>query len=134
MTSEIHSFGLERGLTREVGALTDAVVKAFGRRKSSTGLADWVGGGGVKRGWGGSATWLFLRCSGVDGIDEGGEDAARVGEDVSEPTGMFSGSNSRSGMGGEINGRRVIRNKTRRSNALGDGQVLATRNKILRTS
>ena len=118
MTSDIHSFGLERGRTREVGALTDAVVKAFGRRNSSTGTADWEGGGGVRRGCRGSATWLFLRCSGVDGIEGGGEDAARVGEDVSEPTGMFSGSNSRSGTIGEINGRRVIRSKRRRRRAL----------------
>ena len=52
------------------------------------------------------------------GIEEGGEDAASVGEDVSEPVGMFSGSNSRSGTGGVINGRRVIRRRTRRRNAL----------------
>ena len=118
MISDSHSFGLESGLTSEVGALTEAVVKALGRRKSSTGVGDCVGGGGVRRGWGGRAMWLFLRWSGVDGTEEGGEDAARVGEDVSEPAGMFSGSNSRSGMGGEIRGRRVIRNKARRSNAL----------------
>ena len=118
MTSASHSFGLDSGLTRDVGALTDEVVKAFGRRYSSTGIGDWVGGGGVRRGWGGSATWLFLRWSGVDGRDDGGELAANVGDEVSEPAGMLSGSNSRSGMGGESNGRRVIRSKASRSNAL----------------
>ncbi len=64
--------------------------------------------------------WLFFRCSGVDGIDDGGEEAAKVGEDVTEPDGTFSGSNSRSGMGEETRGRRVIRNKARRRSALKD--------------
>lgn len=40
MTSESHSFGLERGLIREVGALTEDVVKAFGSRYSSTGMGE----------------------------------------------------------------------------------------------
>ena len=50
MTSDSHSFGLASGLTRDVGALTEDVVKAFGSKNSSTGIADWVGGGGVKSG------------------------------------------------------------------------------------
>lgn len=62
--------------------------------------------------------WLFFRCSGVDGAEGGGDEAAKVGEEVSEPDGMFSGSNSRSGMGGATKGRRVIRSSARRRRAL----------------
>ena len=82
----------------------------------------------MRRGCGGSATWLFLRCSGVDGRDDGGEVAANVGEvDASESAGRFSGSNSRSGIGGESSGRRVMRSKARRSTVLIEGFAYARR-------
>ncbi len=70
--------------------------------------------------------WLFFRCSGVGGTEVGGEVAASVGDEVSEPAGMFSGSNSRSGMGGDTKGRRVIRKRARRSSALSRMLVLIT--------
>lgn len=49
-----------------------------------------MGGGGVSSGWTGRGMWLFLRCSGVESTDEGGDEGASVGEDVSDPDGMFS--------------------------------------------
>lgn len=62
---------------------------------------------------------MFLRCSGVDGREEGGEEGARVGEDAaSEGAGKEAGSNSRSGMGGEIKGLLVILSKSKRRTAL----------------
>ena len=48
MISAIQSLGLVIALIREVGVLTDAVVRALGRRYSSTGWGDWFGGGGVR--------------------------------------------------------------------------------------
>lgn len=118
MISANHSLGFARGLTREVGAFTEAVVKAFGRRNSSTGIGECVGGGGVSSGWMGRGIWLFLRCSGVDSTESGGEEGASVGEDVSDPPGIFSGSNSRSGIGDDSRGRRVIRSNKSRNSAL----------------
>ena len=55
--------------------------------------------------------------------------AASVGDDVSDPAGMLSGSNSRSGMGGESRGRRVMRSKASRRHALKrrSGNCLYTR-------
>lgn len=82
------------------------------------GSLDVAGGGCTRSGCGGSATWLFLRCSGVDGIDGGGEEGTRVGEDVSEPSGIMVGSMSRSGIGGARRGRRVIRKSRKRKAAL----------------
>ena len=68
--------------------------------------------------------WLFLRWSGVEGKEDGGDEGAKVGEEVSEPAGRFSGSNSRSGIGGDTNGRRVIRSRTIRRSALTHGLVM----------
>lgn len=51
-------------------------------------------------------------------MDDGGEDGAKVGEEVSDAGGRSDGSKSRSGIGGESNGRRVIRNRSIRSSAL----------------
>lgn len=124
MISDSHSLGLASGFTSEVGAFTDAVVSALGRRNSSTGIGDCVGGGGVSSGCTGRGMWLFLRCSGVESTDEGGDEGASVGEDVSDPDGMFSGSNSRSGSEGSSRGRRVIRSSTSRSSALENGPVM----------
>ncbi len=67
---------------------------------------------------------MFLRCSGVDSTEDGGDEGASVGEDVSDPDGMFSGSNSRSGSEGSSSGRRVIRSRTSRSSALENGPVM----------
>ncbi len=61
---------------------------------------------------------MFFKCSGVDGIDEGGEEGARVGEELSEPGGKTAGSKSRSGTGVLRTGRRVIRRIKRRRMAL----------------
>jgi hypothetical protein len=72
----------------------------------------------VRSGCGGNATWLFLRWSGVDGMEGGAEEGASVGEAISEPSGSIEGSKSRSGMGGERSGRRVIRKSTSRRNVL----------------
>ena len=101
-----------------MGALTDVGRSALDRRKSSTGSLDVGGGGCTKSGCGGNATWLFRRCSGVDGIEGGGDEGAKVGEDVSESSGSIDGSKSRSGIGGDKSGRRVIRRSTRRKAAL----------------
>lgn len=81
---------------------------------------DFVGGGGVRSGCRGRGTWLFLRWSGVAGGDEGGEEGASVGDDDTDgdANGMEAGSNSRSGMGGDSNGRRVILSMNRRRTAL----------------
>ena len=78
-----------------------------------------MGGGGVRRGCNGKGSWLFLRCSGVDGREEGGEDGARVGDAAASASrGTAEGSNSRSGIGGLSTGLLVIRNKTSRRIAL----------------
>jgi hypothetical protein len=61
---------------------------------------------------------LFLRCSGVAGGDEEGEEGVRVGVDALDGSGSEAGSKSRSGIGGESKGRLVIRNKRRRRIAL----------------
>jgi len=105
---------------RQVGSRTDDVFRAFGRRKSSTGNGDCWGGGGVSNGCRGRGVWLFFRCSGVEGRDDGAEEGARVGEDVSETSdeGSAAGSNSRSGIGGETIGRLVIRRIINRKTAL----------------
>lgn len=60
----------------------------------------------------------------MERTDEGGDEGASVGEDVSDPDGMFSGSNSRSGSEGSSSGRRVIRSNTSRSSALENGPVM----------
>jgi hypothetical protein len=63
--------------------------------------------------------WLFLRWSGVRGGEPGAEEGARVGElDTDDVSGNAEGSNSRSGMGGEASGRRVVRRISNRSIAL----------------
>lgn len=70
-------------------------------------------------GCGGSGTWLFLRCSGVAGREDGGEEGARVGEEAaSDGAGKAEGSNSRSGTKGETRGLRVILRRTNRKAAL----------------
>ena len=51
-------------------------------------------------------------------MEGGSDEGASVGEDTSEPSGSIEGSKSRSGMGGERSGRRVIRRSTSRRNAL----------------
>lgn len=61
---------------------------------------------------------MFLRCSGVSGGDEGGDEGARVGEDVLDGGGKLAGSMSRSGIGGDKIGRRVMRRRAKRSIAL----------------
>jgi hypothetical protein len=97
--SPIQSLGELRVLSSDVGTLTEEGNNAFERRYSSIG-AWFVGGGGcVMSGWIGSGMWLFLRCSGVEGIDEGREDGARVGDELSELGGRVAGSKSRSGTG-----------------------------------
>lgn len=117
-TSPNQSLGELRLLRREVGTLTEEGDNAFDKRNSSMGA--WlVGGGGcAMSGWTGSCTWLFFRCSGVDGIEEGGEDGARVGEVSAEPGGSVAGSKSRSGTGVLSTGRRVMRSISSRRTAL----------------
>jgi hypothetical protein len=44
---------------------TDAVVKALGKRYSSTVISECRGGGGANKGCGGIGTLLFLKWSGV---------------------------------------------------------------------
>ena len=63
---------------------------------------------------------MFFRCSGVDGIEEGGDEGAKVGEDVSDcdDGGNIDGSKSRSGIGGDRSGRLVILTIRRRNIAL----------------
>ena len=62
---------------------------------------------------------MFLKCSGVDGSDVGGEDGARVGDGASSASsGRAEGSKSRSGMRGDINGLFVILSRMRRKKAL----------------
>ena len=92
-------------MTRDVGFFTDDVVRALDRRKSSTTEVLLVGGGAVSSGCGGNGSWLFRKCSGVPGGDEPNEDGTRVGDDWVEGGGKLSGSTSRSGIGGDINGR-----------------------------
>ena len=101
-----------------MGAFTDDVDRALDRRKSSTTDVLLVGGGDVRSGWGGNGSWLFSRCSGVPGGDEPNEDGTRVGDDWVEGGGKLSGSMSRSGIGGDINGRRVIRKRVNLSMTL----------------
>lgn len=98
-------------MTSTVGFFTDDVVKALDRRKSSTTDVLLVGGGAERSGWGGKGSWLFRKCSGVPGGDDPSEDGTRVGDDPVEGGGKVSGSMSRSGIGGDINGRRVIRKR-----------------------
>lgn len=101
-----------------MGFFTDDVVRAFDRRKSSITVVLLVGGGAVRRGWGGNGSWLFRKCSGVPGGDEPNEDGTRVGDERVEGGGKLSGSMSRSGIGGDINGRRVIRKRVNLSTTL----------------
>ena len=54
----------------------------------------------------------------MDGMDEGGDDGARVGEEFSELGGKVAGSKSLSGTGVLSTGRRVIRRIKRRRIAL----------------
>lgn len=60
---------------------------------------------------------LFLRCSGVSGKEDGSEEEASVGE-LSVEGGNVVGSISRSGIGGDIVGLRVMRRSMRRRIAL----------------
>jgi hypothetical protein len=88
----------------------------------------------VSSGWGGSGTRLFRRCVGVAGGEESDE-GAMVEEGVSGEVGRVAGSKSRSGMGGERKGRRVIRRRIMRRRALKSGSVIegeqATRKRTL---
>ena len=87
-----------------------------------TGSGSSRGGGGTRSGCGGKGTWLFRKCSGVDGSELGGEDGASVGEVATSELsdeGSWAGSKSRSGMGGESSGRRVMRRMSKRRVALG---------------
>lgn len=61
---------------------------------------------------------MFLRCSGVVGGEDAGEDGASVGDDALEGGGSAAGSKSRSGIGGDKRGLRVIRKRIIRSVAL----------------
>jgi len=54
----------------------------------------------------------------VLGGEEPNEDGTRVGDEWVEGGGKLSGSISRSGIGGDINGRRVIRKSVNLSTAL----------------
>ena len=67
----------------------------------------------------------------MDGIELGREVGARVGEEVSdsEDGGNRDGSKSRSGIGGESSGRRVMRNNSRRSTALKKRMLVMTRSR-----
>lgn len=105
-------------MTSDIGCLTDDVVRTLERRKSSTAVVLLVGGGEERSGWGSSGSWLFRKCSGVPGGDEPKEDGARVGEEWVEGGGKLSGSMSRSGIGGDINGRRVMLKSINLSTAL----------------
>lgn len=63
--------------------------------------------------------WLFLRCSGVDNVDGGELDGTSVDDEVSESRGgRLEGSKSRSGIGGDTKGLRVILRSTMRKTAL----------------
>lgn len=62
--------------------------------------------------------WLFLRCSGVAGGEEDGDDGASVGDDAFDEGGNEVGSKSRSGIGGDSKGLRVIWSRRRRRIAL----------------
>lgn len=116
-TSDSHSCGDEYDRTRVSGGLTDAVVKALGRRYSSIATSERGGGGTASGVCCGKGTRLFLRCSGVTGREDGREEGAIVGE-VSVEDGSVVGSMSRSGIGGEINGLRVILRSMKRRIAL----------------
>jgi hypothetical protein len=110
--------GDESVRTRDVDGLTEDVVRAFGRRKSSTDESERAGDGSARSGWGGRGMWLFLIWSGVAGGEEEGEDGARVGDDVLDEGGNETGSKSRSGIGGLRSGLRVIRSRTNRRKVL----------------
>ena len=104
---------------RDVDGFTEEVVSDFDSRKSSTLASDR---GELRSGCMGRGTWLFLRCSGVAGGEEVGEDGASVGDDVLDCGGNGIGSKSRSGMGGESKGRLVTLSKTVRRSTL-NGRV-----------
>ena len=94
---------------RAVGFLTEEVDSAFGNRYSSTGASLDNAEGLLKLELDKSSeTWLFLRCSGVIRGESGCDDGASVGEDDVDCDSTTAGSNSRSGRGGVINGRRVV--------------------------
>lgn len=78
----------------------------------------FVGGGEVRSGCGRRGTWLFRKWSGVLGEELEGDEGARVGEDVVDEGDRAVGSISRSGIGGETSGRRVMRRSTNRNIAL----------------
>jgi hypothetical protein len=118
MLSAIHSRGDSSGLMSDMGCFTDDVVNTLEMRKSSITVILLVGGGVVRSGWGGNGSWLFRKCSGVAGGDEPKEDETRVGDEWVEDGGKFSGSMSRSGIGGDTNGRRVIFKSINLSTAL----------------
>ena len=111
MLSAIHSPGDSSGLMSDMGCFTDDVVNTLERRKSSMAVVLLVGGGVERSGWGGNGSWLFRKCSGVPGGDEPKEDETRVGDEWVERGVRHSGSISRSGIGGDINGRRVMRKR-----------------------
>ena len=67
---------------------------------------------------------MFLRCSGVTGGEEEGDDGASVGEDALEGE-STDGSNSLSGTGGDTSGLRVMRSKERRREALADSMYVS---------
>lgn len=74
------------------------------------------GGGGVSiRAEGCKGTRLFLRWSGVGGGDDEGVVGASVGEEWMDDGSKEAGSISRSGMGGDNNGLRVILRRVNRS-------------------
>ena len=54
----------------------------------------------------------------MPGGEGGGEEATRVGDEVVDTDGRLAGSRSLSGIGGERQGRRVVRRRIRRRIAL----------------
>ena len=69
---------------------------------------------------------MFLRCSGVPGGVEEGEEGTRVGDEVVEEGDKEVRSKSRSEIGGESKGRCVMRNRTSRKIALNGGRSKST--------
>ena len=130
MPSASQCTGLLSGFIRAVGTFTEWGCSALFSKCSSAGLDKILygdgGGGLVSSGCGRSCMWLFLRWSGVLGGEFEADEGARVGEEVTDEGGRAVGSISRSGMGGETNGLRVMRRSTNRKIALGEGINTAT--------
>lgn len=119
--SAIQSVGELSSRMRAVGCFTDDVDNALGKRYSSIGASlDRDAGLFKSELLQSREMWLFFKWSGVITGESGWEEGASVGDEDTEVDSTVAGSKSRSGRGGESDGRRVSLSIISRSIALRD--------------